>query len=152
MAEHEALDAVGVPKTAHLFAAFDSEETAREAARQLTRHWEEPEVLTSAADTAALAGEQRESHGWLETIQRGVKGFGGEKNVAERYAARLKEGAVVIAVPVPDRDAAKEAADLVADMGAYDIAYFGPWTYEFFHSETTARKAVPDQTQGDTTC
>jgi len=152
MTTEKPIDAAGTPRRDHLFAAFNGAEEARNAMQALGTQYGEPSLISSPEDAQRLRGEGP-ARGLKEQVERSLKSFGGEGNVATHYGERLKAGCVVLAVPAPNRDSAIRAADQLKLLGAFDIAYFGPWTMEFFHGGAAAANHpnTTPHSHGDTT-
>jgi hypothetical protein len=150
MSSEAVIDQAGTPKARHVYAVFESAELARAAIDASGGGWPEARILTEPEEAATLQGKG-ESVGLREKLERALKSFGGETNVAERYAHRLNTGNAVAVIPVGSRDEAARIAEELGHLGAYDLAYFGPWTMEFFHPDNARQREVPPQSEGDTT-
>jgi hypothetical protein len=152
MATSDVIDEAGTPRQDHVFAAFKDVDSAQAAAAKLDSSFGEPTFLTGDDDARSLHAKDA-AGGVLDQVKRILKTFGGEENMAVRYAERLDAGCVVIAVPVENREAARLVADQLSTQGAFDIAYFGRWTTEFFHSAVigSRRPETTPGSQGDTT-
>ncbi len=122
MADKNALDAAGTPRTQQVFAVLDTSATYREVERELNAMGLQPEQFQS--EDASTLERSAKGSGMGGTLLRILKDVGGETNMANLYAQHLRDGKFVLAVQVPDAETAAGVTEVIARHGGYEVAYF----------------------------
>lgn len=144
MAEKKPIDAAGTPSPQHVFAVFDREDDLRAVEAALNA--QSVHCETYGPDDAAKLQEPSPDAGIGGKIGRFVKGLGGERHMAERYALYLQEGRNLLAAPMQDPQAAELIARIMTSHGGYDVTYFRDLAIQYMSPSENVERGIPTHT------
>ena len=103
-----------------MFAVFDTEDQAQQAAQALSTTSVQPRRLQGTEAALYLRGE---SGGIMTRIQHLLKGMTAEKAYAEEYSAHLQRGRILLAVECADLGQAERITQTLQEHGGHTIRY-----------------------------
>jgi hypothetical protein len=116
-----------------LFAIFDDPTTGRDAAEELRAEGQDDDHVwvfygEEGSRRIDISGDLEGIRGRIiRTVERAMSGDIGYFNVLDEA---LRAGSLVIAVSVPDADAARAMAELLSAHAAHSFAYFSNWEFQ----------------------